>query len=289
MSSDSESILYLDNDDNDSYSSVIILNNEECEESDNKFHCENNDMFIEKTQTTNNSTQDVDNNNLNNEKSIPLEKKKEVQKIDSPKEKFKILEEKPKRYTENDSKLKRNVTMFKKKIIGEINKNLNKNGLKELKLVDTINLGQSKTEIWQNFNKSFNDIFNDEKNIKYLEFYNKIYEKLKQINNSDSKKILEILNEKILIIYETLYLDLIEDHDGLNKNLNKYSNNFEKFNFEKFVCETMSKDNKKNLKDDELKKYLKDFKKFAFNYVNYLKVENKYQLNQQLQKKRKRK
>ena len=37
----------------------------------------------------------------------------------------------------------------------------------------------------------------------------------------------------------------------------------------------------------EFKEYLKDFKIFIFNYIQYLNVENKYQKNQQLKKKNK--
>jgi hypothetical protein len=79
-------------------------------------------------------------------------------------------------------------------------------------------------------------------------------------------------------------LDLIEDDDGLNIK-KETSYNFEKFNLEKEIIITKNK--KITYNNSELNEYLKDFKKFIFNYIDYLNFENNYQKNQQLKKKKK--
>ena len=147
-----------------------------------------------------------------------------------------------------------------------------------------ISFGSNKTEIFNNFNKTLIELLNDEKIYKEKEKSNLFFKKLKKIKCFETLDIYKILNEKIKILYKTLYLDFIEDDEGLNiKKETTY--NFKKFNLEYLINETMNKKNNNN--SIEFKEYLKDFKIFIFNYIQYLNVENKYQKNQQLKKKNK--
>ena len=147
-----------------------------------------------------------------------------------------------------------------------------------------ISFGSNKTEIFNNFNKTLIELLNDEKIYKEKEKFNLFFKKLKKIKFFESLDIYKILNEKIKILYKTLYLDFIEDDEGLNTK-KETTYNFKKFNLEYLINETMNKKNNNN--SIEFKEYLKDFKIFIFNYIQYLNVENKYQKNQQLKKKNK--
>ena len=202
--------------------------------------------------------------------------------------KFKILNKKPKRFYENDAKLKRNLTIFKNIFTKNINEKIKE--IKELKNLNfflknkKISFGSNKTEIFNNFNKTLIELLNDEKIYKEKEKFNLFFKRLKKIKFFESLDIYKILNEKIKILYKTLYLDFIEDDEGLNTK-KETTYNFKKFNLEYLINETMNKKNNNN--SIEFKEYLKDFKIFIFNYIQYLNVENKYQKNQQLKKKNK--
>ena len=204
------------------------------------------------------------------------------------KNKFKILNKKPNRFMEKDALLRRNLTIFKKICINNINKKIKE--IKELKNLKynlkypKIKLGSNKTEINNNFNKSLIEILNDENLNKEKEEFNIFFEKLKKIKYFESLDIYKILIEKLKKLYKTLYLDFIEDDEGLNIK-KETSFNFEKFNLENKINETMNKKNE--YKNIELNEYIKDFKKFIFNYIDYLNFENNYQKNQQLKKKKK--
>ena len=210
-------------------------------------------------------------------------------KFENTKEKkFKILNIKPKRCCEKDALLKRNLTIFKNVFTENINEKIQE--IKELKNMNfflknkKISFGSNKTEISNNFNKTLIELLNDENINKENENFNLFFNKLKKIKNFESFDIYKILNEKIKILYKTLYLDFIEDDEGLNTK-KETTYNFKKFNLEYLINETMNKKNNNN--SIEFKEYLKDFKIFIFNYIQYLNVENKYQKNQQLKKKNK--
>ena len=201
--------------------------------------------------------------------------------------KFKILNIKPKRCCEKDALLKRNLTIFKNVFTENINEKIQE--IKELKNMNfflkdkKISFGSNKTEISNNFNKTLIELLNDENINKENEKFNLFFNKLKKIKNFESFDIYKILNEKIKILYKILYLDFIEDDDGLNIK-KETSYNFKKFNLENLIITTKNTEYKN---DFEFKEYLKDFKIFIFNYIHYLNVENKYQKNQQLKKKNK--
>ena len=189
---------------------------------------------------------------------------------------FKILNEKRKRHSEKDAMLKKNMTIFKKIFIKNINEKIKEiKSLKEFKLKNKkISLGLNKTKIYNKFNKSLFEILNDENIYKDKKEFNIFFNELKKIKCLEYLDIYKIFNEKLKILYKTLYLDFIEDDDGLNiKKETTY--NFEKFNLEKEIKITMNKKIKYN--NIELNEYLKDFKKFTFNFIDYLYNENKYQ------------
>ena len=189
---------------------------------------------------------------------------------------FKILNKKPKRNNEKDAKLKKNMTIFKKIITKNINEKINEiKNLKKFKLKNKkISLGLNKTKIYNKFNKSLFEILNDENIYKDKKEFNIFFNELKKIKCLEYLGIYKIFNEKLKILYKTLYLDFIEDDDGLNTK-KETTYNFEKFNLEKEIKITMNKKIKYN--NIELNEYLKDFKKFTFNFIDYLYNENKYQ------------
>ena len=188
---------------------------------------------------------------------------------------FKILNKKPKRNNEKDAKLKKNMTIFKKIFTKNINEILEIKNLKKFKLKNKkISLGLNKTKIYNNFNKSLFEILNDENIYKDKKEFNIFFNELKKIKCLEYLDIYKIFNEKLNILYKTLYLDFIEDDDGLNIKKDTIYN-FEKFNLEKEIKITMNKKIKYN--NIELNEYLKDFKKFTFNFIDYLYNENKYQ------------
>ncbi len=168
------------------------------------------------------------------------------------------------------------MTIFKKRCIKNINEKIKEiKNLKEFKLKNKkISLGLNKTKIYNKFNKSLIEILNDENIYKDKKEFNIFFNELKKIKCLEYLDIYKIFNEKLKILYKTLYLDFIEDDDGLNiKKETTY--NFEKFNLEKEIKITMNKKIKYN--NIELNEYLKDFKKFTFNFIDYLYNENKYQ------------
>ena len=277
---------FSENDNEDEQQNKILRNNEEYEECSNftdKFYEGFQKEKIEKISTTDEIDDDIYKVNQSNVKRSNKEFNFENnKKFENKKKKiFKTLKIKKKRNNEKDAKLKKNITIFKKILAKNINEKIEEiKNLKRYKLKNKkISLGLTKTKICNNFNKSLIEILNDENIYKDKNEFNIFFNELKKIKYLEYLDIYKIFNQKLNILYKTLYLDLIEDDDGLNIK-KETSYNFEKFNLEKEIIITKNK--KITYNNSELNEYLKDFKKFIFNFIDYLNNENKYQKNQQL-------
>ena len=277
---------FSENDNEDEQQNKILRNNEEYEECSNftdKFYEGFQKEKIEKISTTDEIDDDIYKVNQSNVKRSNIEFNFENnKKFENKKKKiFKTLNKKKKRNNEKDAKLKKNITIFKKILAKNINEKIEEiKNLKRYKLKNKkISLGLTKTKICNNFNKSLIEILNDENIYKDKNEFNIFFNELKKIKYLEYLDIYKIFNQKLNILYKTLYLDLIEDDDGLNIK-KETSYNFEKFNLEKEIIITKNK--KITYNNSELNEYLKDFKKFIFNFIDYLNNENKYQKNQQL-------
>ena len=279
--------IFFENENEDEQQNKILRNtegDEECSNFTDKFYEGFQKEKIEKISTTDEIDDDIYKVNQSNVKRSNIEFNFENnKKFENKKKKiFKTLKIKKKRNNEKDAKLKKNITIFKKILAKNINEKIEEiKNLKRYKLKNKkISLGLTKTKICNNFNKSLIEILNDENIYKDKNEFNIFFNELKKIKYLEYLDIYKIFNQKLNILYKTLYLDLIEDDDGLNIK-KETSYNFEKFNLEKEIKITMNKKIKYN--NSELNEYLKDFKKFIFNFIDYLNNENKYQKNQQLQ------
>ena len=273
--------IFSENDNEDEQQNKILRNNEEYEECSNftdKFYEGFQKEKIEKISTTDEIDVDIYKVNQSNVKRSNIEFNFENnKKFENKKKKiFKTLNKKKKRNNEKDAKLKKNITIFKKILAKNINEKIEEiKNLKRYKLKNKkISLGLTKTKICNNFNKSLIEILNDENIYKDKNEFNIFFNELKKIKYLEYLDIYKIFNQKLNILYKTLYLDLIEDDDGLNIK-KETSYNFEKFNLEKEIIITKNK--KITYNNSELNEYLKDFKKFIFNFIDYLNNENKYQ------------
>ena len=278
--------IFFENENEDEQQNKILRNtegDEECSNFTDKFYEGFQKEKIEKISTTDEIDDDIYKVNQSNVKRSNIEFNFENnKKFENKKKKiFKTLKTKKKRNNEKDAKLKKNITIFKKILAKNINEKIEEiKNLKGYKLKNKkISLGLTKTKICNNFNKSLIEILNDENIYKDKNEFNIFFNELKKIKYLEYLDIYKIFNQKLNILYKTLYLDLIEDDDGLNIK-KETSYNFEKFNLEKEIKITMNKKIKYN--NSELNEYLKDFKKFIFNFIDYLNNENKYQKNQQL-------
>ena len=254
---------------------ILTKGNDECSDEIDKFY---GGFIKEKIEivTTTDEIDDIYKVPQSNIKKSNIEFNENNKKFKSKKKKiFKIFNPKRKRHSEKDAILKKNMTIFKKIITKNINEKIKEINLKKFKLKNKkISLGLNKTKIYNKFNKSLMEILNDENIYKDKKEFNIFFNELKKIKCLEYLDIYKIFNEKLKILYKTLYLDFIEDDDGLNiKKETTY--NFEKFNLEKEIKITMNKKIKYN--NIELNEYLKDFKKFTFNFIDYLYNENKYQ------------
>ena len=278
--------IFSENDNEDEQQNKIFRNtegDEECLNFTDKFYEGFQKEKIEKISTTDEIDDDIYKVNQSNVKRSNKEFNFENnKKFENKKKKiFKTLKIKKKRNNEKDAKLKKNITIFKKILAKNINEKIEEiKNLKRYKLKNKkISLGLTKTKICNNFNKSLIEILNDENIYKDKNEFNIFFNELKKIKYLEYLDIYKIFNQKLNILYKTLYLDLIEDDDGLNIK-KETSYNFEKFNLEKEIIITKNK--KITYNNSELNEYLKDFKKFIFNFIDYLNNENKYQKNQQL-------
>ena len=278
--------IFFENENEDEQQNKILRNtegDEECSNFTDKFYEGFQKEKIEKISTTDEIDDDIYKVNQSNVKRSNIEFNFENnKKFENKKKKiFKTLNKKKKRNNEKDAKLKKNITIFKKILAKNINEKIEEiKNLKGFKLKNKkISLGLTKTKICNNFNESLIEILNDENIYKDKNEFNIFFNELKKIKYLEYLDIYKIFNQKLNILYKTLYLDLIEDDDGLNIK-KETSYNFEKFNLEKEIKITMNKKIKYN--NSELNEYLKDFKKFIFNFIDYLNNENKYQKNQQL-------
>ena len=276
----------FENENEDEQQNKILRNtegDEECSNFTDKFYEGFQKEKIEKISTTDEIDDDIYKVNQSNVKRSNKEFNFENnKKFENKKKKiFKTLNKKKKRNNEKDAKLKKNITIFKKILAKNINEKIEEiKNLKRYKLKNKkISLGLTKTKICNNFNKSLIEILNDENIYKDKKEFNIFFNELKKIKYLEYLDIYKIFNQKLNILYKTLYLDLIEDDDGLNIK-KETSYNFEKFNLEKEIIITKNK--KITYNNSELNEYLKDFKKFIFNFIDYLNNENKYQKNQQL-------
>ena len=278
--------IFFENENEDEQQNTILRNSEgdeECSNVTDKFYEGFQKEKIEKISTTDEIDDDIYKVNQSNVKRSNKEFNFENnKKFENKKKKiFKTLKIKKKRNNEKDAKLKKNITIFKKILAKNINEKIEEiKNLKRYKLKNKkISLGLTKTKICNNFNKSLIEILNDENIYKDKNEFNIFFNELKKIKYLEYLDIYKIFNQKLNILYKTLYLDLIEDDDGLNIK-KETSYNFEKFNLEKEIIITKNK--KITYNNSELNEYLKDFKKFIFNFIDYLNNENKYQKNQQL-------
>ena len=278
--------IFFENENEDEQQNKIFRNtegDEECLNFTDKFYEGFQKEKIEKISTTDEIDDDIYKVNQSNVKRSNKEFNFENnKKFENKKKKiFKTLNKKKKRNNEKDAKLKKNITIFKKILAKNINEKIEEiKNLKRYKLKNKkISLGLTKTKICNNFNKSLIEILNDENIYKDKNEFNIFFNELKKIKYLEYLDIYKIFNQKLNILYKTLYLDFIEDDDGLNIK-KETSYNFEKFNLEKEIIITKNK--KITYNNSELNEYLKDFKKFIFNFIDYLNNENKYQKNQQL-------
>ena len=163
-----------------------------------------NSIKNEKENSSTNSITPEDDNKINkvNESNIKESNvfffQNDIKIENKAEKKFKILNKKPKRFYENDAKLKRNLTIFKNIFTKNINEKIKE--IRELKNLNfflknkKISFGTNKTEIFNNFNKTLIELLNDEKIYKEKEKFNLFFKRLKKIKFFESLDIYKILN-----------------------------------------------------------------------------------------------